>query len=141
MTAAGVGAHEVFLSDGNLVAKVKAEAPDGIDHIVEVAFAANAERDVEMLTSGGTLATYATNEARPSISVWPMVFKNIQLNFLGSDNFPLEAKIIAAKDIDDALQAGWSGFAVGERIPLANIAHAHELMDHPARAGRIVVTI
>src|SRR5580692_7987869 len=39
------GAHEVFLNDASLPERVKAVAPQGVDHIVEAAFAANIERD------------------------------------------------------------------------------------------------
>jgi hypothetical protein len=37
-TAKKVGAHEVLVSDKELTSRVRALAPDGIDHIVEVAF-------------------------------------------------------------------------------------------------------
>jgi len=140
-TAKRTGAHEVLLNDAELPAKVKALAPEGVDHIVEVAFAANIERDVELLKMGGSIATYATNAAPPAIPFWQMVFKNIQLFFLGSDDFPPEAKAEAARDINSALEAGWSGFAIGERVPLKEIARAHELVEHPARPGRVVVTV
>ena len=140
-TAKQSGAHEVFLNDAELPSKVKAIAPEGIDHIVEVAFGANIERDIELLKMDGSVATYATNTATPSIPFWQMVFKNIRLYFLGSDDFPAEAKASAARDINAALEEGWSGFAIGERIPLAEIARAHELAEHPERPGRVVVTI
>ena len=140
-TAKQSGAHEVFLNDAELPSKVKAIAPEGIAHIVEVAFGANIERDIELLKMDGSVATYATNAATPSIPFWQMVFKNIRLYFLGSDDFPAEAKASAARDINAALEEGWSGFAIGERIPLAEIARAHELAEHPERPGRVVVTI
>jgi len=69
-----------------------------------------------------------------------MVFKNIRLFFLGSDDFPKDAKVAAAQDLNRALEAGWAGFDIAERIPLSDIARAHELAEHPARRGRIVVT-
>jgi NADPH:quinone reductase len=140
-TAKQAGAHEVFLNDAELPSKVKAMSPEGIDHIVEVAFGANIERDVELLKMGGSVATYATNAATPTIPVWLMVFKNIRLFFLGSDDFPPEAKAAAARDINAALEGGWSGFGIGERIPLLEIARAHELAEHPQRPGRVVVTL
>ena len=43
------GAHEVLVSDKELPSRVRALAPHGIDHIVEVAFGANIEADVELL--------------------------------------------------------------------------------------------
>ena len=140
-TAKEAGAHEVFLNDAELPARVRALAPEGIDHIVEVAFGANIERDVELLGMGGSIATYATNVATPTIPFWPMVFQNIRLFFLGSDDFPPEAKAEAARDINAALETGWSGFLIGERIPLAEIARAHELAERPEHPGRVVVMV
>jgi NADPH2:quinone reductase len=70
-----------------------------------------------------------------------MVFKNIRAFFLGSDDFPKEAKLQAARDLNAALEAGWPGFEIGERIPLAHITRAHELAEHPVRRGRVVVVL
>ena len=47
----------------------------------------------------------------------------------------------ATRDLNDALQAGWAGFEIAERIPLVEIARAHELVEHPVRRGRVVVTV
>jgi NADPH:quinone reductase len=135
------GAHEVILNDQTLAERVKAILPDGIDHIVEVAFGANIEADVKMLKMGGSIGAYATDNASPNIPFWLMVFKNIRVFFLGSDDFPTEAKVAATHDLNDALQAGWPGFEIGERIPLSDIARAHELAEHPVRRGRVVVTV
>ena len=140
-TAKNAGAHEVVRSDDKLVANVKAIAPKGIDHIVEVAFGTNLDADLELLNMGGSMATYATNDGRPTIPFWQMVFKNIRLFFLGSDDFPKDAKVRAAEDLNAALEAGWSGFEIAERIPLRDIARAHELVEHPARPGRVVVMV
>ena len=139
--ARGAGAHEVVLNDQALSERMKALAPNGVDHIVEVAFGANIDADVEMLKMGGSIGTYATDNATPRIPFWLMVFKNIRLFCLGSDDFPTEAKVAATLDLNDALQAGWPGFEIGERIPLADIARAHELVEHPVRRGRVVVTV
>lgn len=139
--AKNAGADHVILSDKNLLDRVKSIAPDGVDHIVEVAFGANVESDVELLKSGGSIATYATDNAAPKIPFWQMVFKNMRLFFLGSDDFPLEAKVAAARDLNAALESGWSGFEIAERVPLSDIARAHELVEHPTRRGRIVVIV
>ena len=135
------GANEVVLNDQGLVERTKALAPDGIDHIVEVAFGANIDADVELLKMGGSIGAYATDNATPKLPFWLMVFKNIRVFLLGSDDFPTEAKVAATRDLNDALQAGWTGFEIGERIPLAEIARAHELVEQPVRRGRVVVTV
>jgi NADPH:quinone reductase len=135
------GAHEVVRHDDGLMSHVRAIAPQGIDHIVEVAFGANLEVDVELLNLNGALSTYASNVEKPAIPFWPLVFKNIRLFFLGSDDFPREAKLVAAQDLNAALEAGWSGFEITERLPLQEIARAHELVERPVRPGRVVVLL
>jgi NADPH2:quinone reductase len=140
-TAKSAGAHDVLVGDKELTSRVKALAPDGIDHIVEVAFGANIEADVELLKQGGSIASYATDNATPKIPFWQMVFKNIRVFLLGSDDFSKESKLQAARDINSALEAGWPGFEIAERIPLADIARAHELVEHPVGRGRVVVVV
>ena len=140
-TARAAGAHEVLPNDQELPARVRALAPESVDHIVEVAFGGNIEADVELLKLGGSISAYATDVAAPKIPFWQMVFKNIRLFFLGRDDFPKEAKTAAARDLNGALAAGWSGFEIAERVPLAEIARAHELVEHPKRYGRVVVAL
>src|SRR5215471_13878106 len=65
--ALNAGAHDVVLSDKELIARVRALAPEGVDHVVEVAFGANIEADVELLKQGGSIASYATDNATPKI--------------------------------------------------------------------------
>jgi NADPH:quinone reductase len=139
--ARNAGAHEVVLSGRELASRVRAIAPEGIDHVVEVAFGANIEADVQLLNMGGSIASYATDNPDPKIPFWQMVFKNIRVFFLGSDDFPREAKLQAARDLNAVLEAGWAGFQIGERISLTEIARAHELVEHPMQPGRVVVVL
>lgn len=135
------GANEVLYRREELIERVRALAPHGVDHIVEVAFGANIATDVELLALDGSIATYATDVTVPEIPFWPLVFKNIRLFFLGSDDFPAEAKAAAARDLNAALEAGWPGFEIAERIPLPEIAKAHGRVEHPVRRGRVLVTL
>jgi len=60
---------------------------------------------------------------------------------VGSDDMPAEAKIEATHDINKALEAGWQGLDIAEVLPLDQIARAHELVEHPAKPGRVIVEI
>ena len=42
---------------------------------------------------GGSIGAYATDNATPKIPFWLMVFKNIRVFLLGSDDFPMDAKV------------------------------------------------
>jgi hypothetical protein len=66
----------------------RAIAPKGVHHIVEVAFGANVATDLELLALDGSIATYATDAATPPIPFWPLLFKNIRVFFIGSNDFP-----------------------------------------------------
>jgi len=139
--ASRAGADEVLLTGGNLVEQIRALAPDGVHHIVEVAFGANITTDAEVLAQGGSIATYATNTPTPETPVWQLVFVNARLFFVGSDDVPAEAKIEATRDISKALEAGWKGLDIAEIVPLDQIARAHELVEHPVKPGRVIIAI
>lgn len=137
------GAHHTLvtaeLNGNDFVDKVFSFAPNGVDHIVEVAFHANIETNGDLLKQGGSIATYATGDPTPTIPFWPLVFKNISLHFLGSDDFPTGAKVAAASALNEALVGGWPGFEIGLRVPLESVAKAHEAVEAGGAAGRVVV--
>jgi NADPH:quinone reductase len=139
--ASRAGADEVLLTTGNLAERIRTLAPDGIDHVVEVAFGANIKTDTEVLAQGGSIATYATNTPMPETPVWQLVFVNARIYFVGSDDVPAEAKIEATHHINKALEAGWKGLDIAEIVPLDQIARAHELVEHPTKPGRVIVAI
>jgi NADPH2:quinone reductase len=139
--ASRAGADEVLLTTGNWAQQIRQLAPDGVQHIVEVAFGANIKIDVELLAQGGSIATYATNTPMAETPVWQLVFVNARLFFVGSDDVSSEAKIEATRDINQALEAGWKGLDIAEVIPLDEVARAHELVEHPTKPGRVVVSI
>jgi hypothetical protein len=39
------------------------------------------------------------------------------------------------------LETEWWGFEIAERIPLSAMARTHELVEHPVRRRRVVVTL
>jgi len=143
--ASEAGAHEVIQYGGrsheDVIRKVVALAPNGVHHIVEVAFAANISADTEILANGGSIATYATSDAVPAIPFWLLVFKNVQIDFLGSDDFPPDAKAEAAQSINAMLAGGWPGFKIDKTLTLTDIAKAHEHLEQRSGAGRVVLTM
>ena len=135
------GANEVLLTGEDLVKRIRALAPDGVHHIVEVAFGANIKIDAEVLAQGGSISTYATNAPMPEIPFWQLVFVNGRLFFVGSDDVPAEAKIEAARALNQAIEAGWQGLDIAEIVSLDQIAHAHELVERPLKPGRVIVAV
>jgi len=139
--ASRAGADEVLLTGDKLAERIRSLAPNGVHHIVEVAFGANIKTDSEVLAQGGSIAIYATNTPMPETPVWQLVFVNARLFFVGSDDVPAEAKIEATRDINKSLEAGWKGLDIAEIVPLDQIARSHELVEHAAKPGRVIVSI
>ena len=108
---------------------------------LEVAFAGNIANDEKMLKLGGSIASYASNTPDATIPFWSLVFKNVRVFFLGSDDFSLESKRAAAAELTAAVREGPLGLPVGARFALDEIAKAHEHIEGRKGPGRVVVTI
>jgi NADPH:quinone reductase len=143
--AARAGAHALVRTDArsteDAVRELRASAPDGIDHIVEVAFDANVELDAQVVAPRGSIATYATANPRPTMPFWPLLFNNVRIDLLGSDDFLPEQKAEAAAALSALLAEGWQGFDIERTFELAEIAAAHEHAETKRGAGRVVVTV
>ena len=133
------GAHHVVRAGPDLVGQVHALTPRGVSHIVEVAFGTNITANLDMLEVGGSIGTYATDVDVPGIPFWPLLFRNVRVHFLGSDDFTAADKDAAARAANEALDAGWEGMPIAERFPLDEIAAAHERVEAPRRRGRVVL--
>lgn len=134
------GADKAYLANETLKEDLLSDFPDGIDHVVEVAFAANIETDASILKQGGTIAAFATNESPVKLPFWTLVFSNITVYFIGSDDFPHETKIAAMQDLTEALSQGWKGLFIGKEYDLDDIAEAH-LHVEGKKPGRAIVRI
>ncbi len=145
LIASRAGAHGVVRTDGvpaeEVVSRIRTLAPEGVAHIVEVAFDANIDADTELLAVGGSIAAYAAGRPRSLMPFWELLFKNIRVYFLGSDDFPAEAKAAAARDLNAALAGGWPGFEIAHRFPLSAIAEAHKYLEEKRGAGRVVLVV
>lgn len=135
---AAVVSHAVALDGGDPAAAIRAHAPDGVDRIIEVALSDNADLDDAVAANGATIAAYATRADRTEIPFWTLLFNNVTLRLLGSDDFPVEAKRQAARDLTAAAAVGALTVDVGDRYPLADIAKAHDRVDAGGR-GRVLI--
>ena len=83
--------------------------------------------------NGTVIAAYATREDRPDFPFWPLLFDNVTIRLLGSDDFPVAAKRQAAADLTAAAQAGALSVRVGTPLDLSEAAAAHDLVDSGTR--------
>ncbi|MEY9964743.1 NADPH2:quinone reductase [Streptacidiphilus sp. MAP12-16] len=135
-----VVSHAVALDQDDPAKEIRAHAPQGVHRIIEVAMSDNADLDAAVVATDAVIAAYATRSDRPELPFWPLLFANVTLRLLGSDDFPVEAKRQAARDLTAAAAVGALTADVGDRYPLEEIAKAHERVDAGGR-GRVLVTI
>jgi NADPH2:quinone reductase len=86
------------------------------------------------------IAAYATRQDRPAFAFWPMLFANITIRLLGSDDFPAAAKQQAAADLTAAARDGALVVTIGALLPLRQAPLAHDRVDAGTR-GRVLLTI
>lgn len=139
--AAENGADHVLLMDDALAASVRALAPGGVDHIVEVAFSENIALDLELLALGGSIAAYASHAPTPQIPFWQLLFKNVSIHLVGSDDMSDEIKMDAATALNRAIEAGWHVARVTARYALGDIARAHQDVERGVSDGRVILTL
>ncbi|MER5756947.1 NADPH:quinone reductase [Streptomyces sp. NPDC002088] len=135
-----VVAHAVALDSDDPAATIRAHAPDGVHRIVEVSLSANADLDNAVTALDAVIAAYGTHTDRTELPFWPLLFNNVTLRLLGSDDFPVAAKRQAARDLTAAAAVGALTVDVGDRYPLEDIAKAHDRVDAGGR-GRVLVTV
>jgi NADPH:quinone reductase len=136
-----LGARHVFSSeDPELSAAIRMVAPDGVDRIAEVDFSDHIDLDAEVIAIGGVISAYYSSDDRPSLPYWKLGFADTTLRLLGSDDFAPAVKAHAARELTAALLDGSLRSVIAERVPLADIVHAHELVERGVD-GRVLVMI
>ncbi|RZL80396.1 MAG: NADPH:quinone reductase [Rhodococcus sp. (in: high G+C Gram-positive bacteria)] len=132
--------HVVALDGPDPASTIRTHAPDGTDRIIEVAFSDNVDLDAAVAKNNTVIAAYGTGEARPGFPFWPMLFDNITIRLLGSDDFPAEAKQAAAVDLTAAAAEGALSIAIDGPLTLDQAARAHDLVDRGTRT-RLLLTV
>jgi NADPH:quinone reductase len=133
-------AHIVALDQPEPAAAIRDVAGGGVDRIIEVAFSDNIDLDAAVATNNTVIAAYATRGERPDFPFWPMLFDNITIRLLGSDDFPFEAKEQAARDLSAAAAEGALAIRIGTPRPLGEAAAAHDDVDAGSR-NRVLLAV
>ena len=136
-----LGAEHVLVTDEpDAAAQIRAIAPDGVNRIAEVDLSSHIDLDAAVIATGGVICSYYSAADRPEIPYWTLGFADTTLRLLGSDDFAPDVKVEAAAQLTDALVDGSLRSRIIERVPLEQIARAHELVEQGA-GGRVIVDI
>ena len=131
---------------GHASDEIRGGAPDGVDMVVEVAPAANAQLDADVLASNGTVAVYAAEGGSDvGLEFRALFSRNIRYEFVLVYTVPTEAKRNAVADVAAAVASG--ALPVGEeaglplhRFPLDRTADAHAAVEGGA-VGKVLIDV
>ena len=112
----------------------------GLAGIVEMDLTANAHL-IQSLRPGGRVAVYGVTDQQVTIPGRWMLQNAISLNFLYVYEQSPDVRAAVIAEIQALLAAGKLQNAVGRRLPLAQIAEAHELVEKGAVIGNVVLDI
>jgi NADPH2:quinone reductase len=144
-TAAGAQ-HVLTYTDADVVAQIRRIAPNGVDLIVEVAPAQNAELDLAVIRNRGSIAVYANNGGdQVTLDVRRHFSLNVRYQFVllytvGADVIKAAAAAINAALGDGALAVGAEAGLPLHRFSLAQTADAHALVEGGA-VGKVLIDV
>jgi NADPH2:quinone reductase len=130
----------VALDQPDPAGQVRRYAPDGVDRVVEVAFSDNVDLDAAVVADNAVIAAYGTHDDRPPFPFRPLLWANVTIRLLGSDDFPRAAKREAASALTTAARDGALSIPIGDPLPLDRIAEAHDRVDAGARE-RVLISL
>jgi NADPH:quinone reductase len=145
--AAAAGAEEVVdYHDSGAAERIRGVASDGVDLIVEVAAAANAELDLTVLRPRGTISIYANEGGAPlAVDVRRSMGLNARYQFVLLYTVGWDRIAAAAADIDDAIEDGALRVGESSGMPLHHFglddtAAAHAAVEN-STVGKVLITV
>ena len=126
----------------NLAERVRAATGGrGADRIVELDIAANAAADLDALRPGGELVVYGSGRGEFTLPFFPMIAKNVNLRCFIVYNLEDADRARAEAVLASMLERGVLQHAIAQRLPLAQIVQAHELVESGRALGNVVVEL
>lgn len=141
--AKGAGADVVIDYRRDEVAARVREATDGngIDRIIEVDIAANATLDLELLRPGGECVVYGSGQGEFKLPFFPLISRNVSMHFFIVYNLADADRRQAESILHAELASGRLIHPIAHRLPLADIARAHEIVERGEAVGNVVLRV
>ena len=140
--ALDAGADAVIrYKDEPVVERVRQLAPGGLDRVIELDLAGNAAVDFEVLKPGGELIVYGSAASPLSLPFYPLLSKNLSLRFFMVYHLESVDRQRATAALQRLLARGELAHNIAQRLPLDDIALAHEQVEQARWAGNVVLAL
>jgi NADPH2:quinone reductase len=113
----------------------------GVDRIIELDLAGNAQANVQMLRMGGECVAYGSAAPAMELPFFPLISRNLQLKFFIVYNLAPADRERAVATLTPMLRRGMLQHNVSARLPLAQIAQAHALVEGGRANGNVVLQV
>jgi NADPH2:quinone reductase len=129
--------------DEDLLARLEDIAgPKGVDHVVDVDFAAHVALYPSILRNDGSVGSYATaSNFTPTVPFYPLAFSNIRIQPVFVYSMSDSAKAEAILDINAMLANGSLSPRIAQVFEFEDIISAHESVEGGKLIGNAVIQI
>lgn len=119
------------------------EATDGlgIDRIVEVDLAANINLDISLLRPDGEVIVYGSGNSEIGVPFSPAIRRGVHLYFFIVYSLNPDVRQSAITDLSKLLTENRLSHNIATRLPLAQIAEAHDLVEQGRVSGNVVLEV
>ena len=135
------GADDVVLYKDEPLARRVLELTGGrgVDRVIELDLAANAAANLELLKPGGECVVYGSGAPQMQLPFFPLIAKNLQLKFFIVYHLAPADRERAVATLTRLLARGILKHNIAARLPLADIARAHEMVERGEAVGNVVL--
>lgn len=118
-----------------------ATAGQGVDRIIEVDLAANIRTDLALLHPDGEIIVYGSGAQEIPVPFSPAIRKGVHMYFFLVYVLNQTVRERAIKDLSMLLEGNHLKHNIVARLPLAQIAEAHDLVEQGRISGNIVLEV
>ena len=130
-----------YKTDDLLLAIQDATAGQGVDRIVEVDLSANINRDIAVLRPNGEVIVYGSGAPEISVPFSPAIRKGAHMIFFIVYSLDDDVRERAITDLTMLLEGNRLKHNIAARLPLEQIAEAHDLVEKGRISGNVVLEI
>ena len=116
-------------------------AGQGVDRIVEVDFAANVNTDIAVLRSNGSVVVYGSGAPEINVPFSPAIRKGARMIFFIVYSLDDDVRERAITDLTMLLEGNRLEHNIAARLPLEQIAEAHDLVEKGRVIGKVVLEV
>lgn len=134
--------HAILYRSEDVGERVKAlTSGRGVDAVIEMDFTANAHLYPACVRPGGSIVVYGMGATEAKLQTFWFMRNRIRLSFVYIYEIDAADRAAGLKELDTLLREGSLQHTVALRLPLADIARAHDLVEAGQVLGNVILEI